>query len=104
MTDGWSSAAGPGRPTRFRDRLKGLRPRDRGRHAPQGPVGAWLRDEGAFACRRPRPTEDVLSGFGSCFRVESVWIRGAQHILELPIEREPPPQGAVLTWVRWRVG
>jgi hypothetical protein len=27
-------------------------------------------------------------------------VRGARHILELPIDGEPPPAGAVLTWAR----
>lgn len=39
-------------------------------------------------------------GTGNLLPRRIMWFKGAAQILELPSGQEPPPEGAVLSWVR----
>ena len=58
----------------------------RTRACSSGAVGARLRDEGAVAGRRPGRSGTCCRDSGPASPATCIWIRGARHILELPID------------------
>lgn len=97
--DGWES--GPVLMTHsFVERFIGLRASD-------GDHGMLIRGRSVhgFGMREPLLAIGLdggrrVVGFRVLFPHRVVWIRRAKEILELPVGRQPPPVGAVLTWER----
>ena len=97
--DGWES--GPVLiASSFRDRWKGLKPLTGGK-------GLLLRGGSVHGFGMREPLQVVGLDAGGCvLRSRAllprglVVIRGARYMLELPCDRQLPPHGGVLTWVR----
>ena len=99
VTDGWSSGSVWVAGT-FLERLTGLRHRG-------GDHGMLIKGQSVhgFGMREPLlvvglDERRTVVRFRVLFPYRVVWIRPAVEILELPVGREPPPAGAVLTWER----
>ncbi|HUP18229.1 MAG TPA: hypothetical protein VM848_19545 [Acidimicrobiia bacterium] len=97
--DGWESGPVLVAQT-FAERLKGLRYRSDG----QSMLIRGMSVHG-FAMREPLLAVGLdrgqrVVGFRVLYPRRVIWIRRAAQILELPIDEEPPPDGAVLTWER----
>ena len=101
VSDGWSSPIVHVANT-FRQRFTGLRPYSSG----QG-ILIPGRSVHGFGMKEPL----LIVGLDDESRVVDLRVlfpgrlavfRGARHVLELPIDREAPRRGAVLTWVGGR--
>jgi uncharacterized membrane protein (UPF0127 family) len=96
--DGWSSGTVVVART-FLQRWRGLRPRTEG-------SGMVFRTRSVHGFGMKEPL--LVIGLDAQGRVtqtrilrprSGLFLTGARHILELPLDREPPPVDAVLTWV-----
>ncbi len=98
-TDGWSSGLVWVAST-FLERLKGLQHRgDNYGMLIKGPSvhGFGMREPLLAIGLDERRT---VVGYRILVPRRVVWIRRAAEMLELPVGRQPPPAGAVLTWER----
>ena len=83
----------------FYQRWKGLRPRPAGQ-------GLLMRGRSVHGFGMKEPlfivgldAQGRVVGIRILFARRFAFVRGARHLLELPIDAEVPPRGAVLTWV-----